>query len=358
MKNIFDFLKFSLALISVEVSIAASCQNAVPLLQPIFIIPNTSGAPPINPSPGVLPFIEDWGSGGFDQNGWAFDPDQSNWSIDSVYGNPEPSATFAWSPELTNYSSAVVTPLLNAAGITDNIVLNFDIELNNFSTATVECMAVEVFDGSTWQLIRDYTNVNGSFPFISESFDITSFASGHDFSVRFRAHGESSFNINYWFVDNIRVYNRIVGNLTGIITRLSDGAPVENATISIVNDQSGAYIAVSDTNGLYSIDSIETGIYLLTANKEGFNPIADSIPIAGYDTLTRDYALTAPTIGIDTDSLMVTIAIGGHITRDIIVANTGNGPLNWSSYIRSTNQKAIVHKKSNGKSLHNDAPPS
>ncbi|MEI7982780.1 MAG: carboxypeptidase-like regulatory domain-containing protein, partial [Bacteroidota bacterium] len=290
---------------------------------------------------GQLPFTEDWSSGGFIQNGWTFDPSQANWYFAGDYGNPAPSAIFYYEPELTNYSYALVTPILNATDITENVTLKFDIELLNYANATNEGMAVEVSDGSGWQLVKNYTNVNGSFPFTRESFNITSIAAGHNFSLRFRAYGENSLNINWWTIDNIKICELAVGNLTGVITKLSDGEPVEGVLITIHNDTIGTFSATSGINGLYSILGAEAGEYVLTIMKEGFNRIDGNVTIEGDQTVTQNFQVTAPVISVSPDSLIVTVAVGEMATREVTVSNTGNGPLYWNRIVQSTRRAVI-----------------
>ncbi|MCK9424081.1 MAG: carboxypeptidase regulatory-like domain-containing protein, partial [Bacteroidales bacterium] len=287
--------------------------------------------------PGALPFVEDWSTGSFGTNDWGFDPGQGNWAISTDIGNPAPSAQFGWSPSITNYSFALVTPMLNATAITDNVTLKFDIYLNNYSNATLEGMAVEVFDGSTWQLVQNYDNSSGNdIPWTSESFNITSFAAGHNFSVRFRAYGENSFNIDYWYVDNIKIYQQVVGNLTGTITTLTGGTPIEGALVTINNALSGTYTATSGANGVYTITGAEAGAYNFSVVKEGFNKIEGNLAIVGNETVTQNFQMTAPIIGVDPTSLSVTVPVGETTTRTVTVSNTGDGPLNWSGSIHST----------------------
>ena len=70
-----------------------------------------------------------------------------------------------------------------------NVMLNYDIYLSNFSSATLEQMAVDVWNGSTWVQVANYTNAAGSIPWTSHTHDITEHALGQMFKVRFRAHG-------------------------------------------------------------------------------------------------------------------------------------------------------------------------
>jgi len=300
-------------------------------VNPVVEVPATLGVR----EPLSLPFFEDWSTSNYGDNGWRFDNSPGNWSFYANYGNPPPAAMFVWIPTLSDYSSPMISPVLNGTEITDNITLQFDIYLNNFSTATVEGMAVEVFDGSAWQLVHDYTNMNGSFPFLSETFNITPFAGGQNFSVRFRAYGENSFNINYWMIDNIMIFRQVVGSLSGVITRLSDGTPVEGALITIDNGQRENHSALSGADGLYNIPNVIPGDYVLTVEKEGFNLIEDNVVIIGNETVTENYALTAPVLGVDPTALTVTIPIGETTTRNILISNTGDGPVAWSGNIYS-----------------------
>jgi hypothetical protein len=304
--------------------------------------------------PGGLPLVEDWTSGSFATNDWTFDPAQSNWSVSTTTGNPAPSAQFGWSPAVTNYSFALVSEVLDATSITDNVTLKFDINLNNFSTSTLEGMAVEVFDGSAWQMVHDYQNTNGSIAWTSDSYNITSLAAGKTFKVRFRAYGANSYNINYWYVDNIKVYEQVVGNIAGTVTKLSDNTPVAGAAITMTNALSGTYTATTAADGTYAINGAEAGNYALTLSKEGYNVISGNVAITGNQTLTQNYQLTAPTIAVAPNSLTVTVPVGQTTTRDLTITNSGNGPLAWSGNLQS-NKDQISIPASNGNFEHTAA---
>ncbi len=303
---------------------------------------------------GGLPLIEDWASGSFATNDWTFDPAQSNWSVSTSTGNPAPSAQFGWSPQITNYNFALVSEALDATSITDNVTLKFDINLNNFATTTLEGMAVEVFDGSAWQMVHDYQNTNGSIAWTSDAYNITSLAAGHSFKVRFRAYGADSYNINYWYVDNIKIYQQVVGNIAGTVTKLSDNTPVAGAAITMTNALSGTYTATTAADGTYAINGAEAGNYALTLSKEGYNVISGNVAITGNQTLTQNYQLTAPTIAVAPNSLTVTVPVGQTTTRDLTITNSGNGPLAWSGNLQS-NKDQISIPASNGNFEHTAA---
>jgi len=160
---------------------------------------------------------ENWSSGSFATNEWTFAPAQGNWQMASGFGNPAPSAQFYWSPSVTNYSNALVSKQLSGLGM-PNIKLKYDIYLSNYSTATLEQFAVEVFNGTNWITVANYTNAGGSIPWTTYTHDITQHAQGQQFRVRFRAYGANSFNINNWNLDNIMVYGEVAdGGNRGVL---------------------------------------------------------------------------------------------------------------------------------------------
>ena len=288
-----------------------------------------------------LPFVEDWSSGTFSANVWRLDPAQSNWTVSSS-GNPAPCASFVSSPAILNYSQALVSPLLNTSDILDNVTLQFDIKLDNNSTSTLEGLAVEVSDGATFQLVHDYSNVSGSFNFISGSFNITSLAAGHNFMVRFRTYGANSINVNSWFVDNIKIYQQIIGDLSGTINKLVNGSPVEGAVITISNVMSGTYSSFSGTNGDYNIPDVEAGSYTISVEKDGFNVIEGNVNIIGYQTVTMDFMMTAPVISVDPTSITVNVNVGEITTSNVTINNTGNGPVAWNGNIHYKSAPGIT----------------
>lgn len=145
-------------------------------------------------------FAERWNSGSFATQNWTV-AGGTNWIISSVIGNPSPSAMFSWSPQVQNYNQTLTGKTLS--GLHSPILkCNYDIMLDNFSTTTLNQMAVEIWDGSSWNLLKNYTNSNGDFSWITEQLDVSPYTD-LDFRIRFRAYGEDSYDINAWNVDNI-----------------------------------------------------------------------------------------------------------------------------------------------------------
>ncbi len=161
------------------------------------------------PRMNLVLFEELWGSGSFATQGWTL-TGTGNWGIATGFGLPAPSAQFNWSPSITNYSQALVSPDITGIG-SPGLSLQYDIYLSNYSTATLEEFAVEIWDGAAWDRIGYYNNAGGNIAWKSETKNIDSY-SFSTFKIRFRAYGANSFNINNWNIDNIRVVGSAKGD--------------------------------------------------------------------------------------------------------------------------------------------------
>ncbi|HOH91678.1 MAG TPA: carboxypeptidase-like regulatory domain-containing protein, partial [Bacteroidales bacterium] len=159
------------------------------------------------PNPQIALFEERWGSGNFTANQWTVNG--TNWSVSSYDGNPAPSAEFNYSPQVTNYEQSIVSKDIQGQG-SPGLYLKYDIYLNNYSTTNENQMAVEIWDGTAWNRLKNYTNILGSIPWTSESINISSYT-WDTFKIRFLAYGVDSWDINYWNIDNIIVAAALSG---------------------------------------------------------------------------------------------------------------------------------------------------
>jgi len=157
------------------------------------------------PVPMPLPFVENWTAGDFVTNQWA--TSASNWLIATTIGLDVPSAEFSWSPQITNYAEYLTSYYLDGAGHT-GLKLKFDLSLNNYSTAAENMFSPEIWSSSTgiWTTLDTFSSFENSglgWDFDTYVYDISAYAAGQTFRVRFKAHGEDSYEINYWYLDNI-----------------------------------------------------------------------------------------------------------------------------------------------------------
>ncbi|MBW6514806.1 MAG: choice-of-anchor D domain-containing protein, partial [Candidatus Syntrophosphaera sp.] len=151
------------------------------------------------PVPIALPFLEDWVSGDYTTNQWT--AGSTNWFVTPGTGNPAPSLTFGWSPTVTDYDIPFTSHWFDG-NVPDRIDLTFDIMLDNYGLA-LNAMTWEVYDGTTWHFLGTVDNSAGDIPWTTYTYDITSYVAGGNFKLRFRATGANSYDINYWYIDNI-----------------------------------------------------------------------------------------------------------------------------------------------------------
>jgi len=166
----------------------------------------------------VIPFLEDFSSGNFENNGWQVS--RSNWQISTEQGSPAPAAQFSGEPLLeNNYSSTLTSYPMRADQLTEGLLyLDVDIRLDDINATGLEMLDVDVFDGNSWHTMVSMAN-EGSFDFVTQHLDITEYGMGEILKIRFNAHGQHSTDMNSWFVDNISVYR--------VCESISDLAAVE-----------------------------------------------------------------------------------------------------------------------------------
>ncbi len=161
-----------------------------------------------------LPYLET-----FDGNApdcWTFIDGQGNWGFNTTtWGPPSspsgpPHASFHWSPTISNYNHSLVSPPMDATGIHGDIFVDYLLYLNNFNNNNTNYMAVEykTIDGEDWTLLEEFSSAglgSGNEEFIRED-QLLAGMSGQVFHLRFRAHGENSFSINGWGLDDIHIH--------------------------------------------------------------------------------------------------------------------------------------------------------
>jgi hypothetical protein len=154
-----------------------------------------------------LPFLEQWDTGTFETNNWT--KEGENWSVNDQAGNPAPVAEFTWDPVQTNYEFSLTSYPLLADSLTEGkIFLDFDIKLDAAVSTGNELILVQLWnwENQVWNTVKTFSNLDGSFDWISEHINIKPTSLTQVFKIRFLARGENSINILGWFIDNIKVY--------------------------------------------------------------------------------------------------------------------------------------------------------
>jgi hypothetical protein len=239
-----------------------------------------------------LPFNESWDDGSFNTQYWWFASGLGNWRITPILGHEAPAAEFFWSPVLTDYSYALVSPYLDARDVTEHVALEFDLFLSTYNSTGQEHLLVDVWNGSGWVTVADIVN-DGDIYWNHYFYDITPYVSGEITQIRFTAQGSGSIYINSWDIDNIAVQERPGATLDGTVTDVFTGNPVEGATVSIPGNEP----VYTGTDGFYSINLME-GAYKITYSAEGYLTLKDEgVTVTGtthYDAALEPEACNAP----------------------------------------------------------------
>jgi len=140
----------------------------------------------------------------FTANGWIVAG--ANWTVPATRGNPAPCAEFNYYPGVSGYDQYLTSK--SFAGINaPQMKLRYDILLDNYGTTTVNTMAVELWNGAAWSVLKTYSSDGGNFPFTSETIDISSQTHSPAFKIRFHASGGNSSDLNWWDIDNVKIFS-------------------------------------------------------------------------------------------------------------------------------------------------------
>lgn len=154
------------------------------------------------PNDAATVFSEDWTLGIFTNNQWTVTG--NNWGINTGFGNPSPSARFSGTPPLYGGYDQYLTSKTILPTFTTNLTLQYDLFLNNVNSAISNTLSVEIWNGTTWTILKTWNNNGGNIPWTTDLLDIHDWAAG-EFKIRFHAHGDGSWAINNWNIDNISV---------------------------------------------------------------------------------------------------------------------------------------------------------
>ncbi|HIF83757.1 MAG TPA: hypothetical protein EYQ37_07935, partial [Candidatus Marinimicrobia bacterium] len=149
-----------------------------------------------------IPYFE-----GFEEGGlldlWLVDGGD-NWVYNDFAGNPTPCMQFNWSPSVQDYDQSLYAPTIPIGELTD-VTVGFDFEFDNWTTSGAEFLSIEYKTGtnSTWNVIELFENSGEDFDFANFSYDVTGLTD--NIQVRFHCYGATTFDINYYRIDNFSV---------------------------------------------------------------------------------------------------------------------------------------------------------
>lgn len=276
--------------------------------------------------PFTFPFLETWDSGSFETNRWTATGD--NWVVNNNTGNPEPSAQFYYYPQVLNYNLDLRSHFFDATGF-ETVALSYDILFDEYQLQTVEELFVRVvFENGDFYTVATYDNQGGSFGWASETFDVSGYVAGEIFKVYFRAHGQDSWNINGWFIDNISLSGELPGpgDLSG---KVYDETTNELLVGAFVQVEGTAFSAITNSLGKYLIEDIPPGNYDVTASFDGYDSKTNfDVEVPSGGTGQSSFYLPPLPPSYCTEALYITGCDEGDGLEDFIlvdIQNPGSG---------------------------------
>ncbi len=280
----------------------------------------------------LLPFEDDFETWTLAADKWStvnHDANTENhWSIDYyAKGLVDPCATFRYSSQ-TQYSQSLVTRELNTRNI-KNTYLRFNLKLQNYERRNKDYLAVEVTGdgGKTWTTVDEFDNTQGEFDWKVCQYNIGQYLDGNLFRVRFRAHGAVATYIDYWFVDDVKIWNPDWATAT--VTVASADGPVADCPVTLTGNAGGVYNATTDADGKIVFDEIEDDTYTVSIVYGGYNVYSGTLTVDkdGENAFTAQ--LTRPVMQLSETEVTADMAAESSLQKTVTLENTGDGPMTW-----------------------------
>ena len=280
----------------------------------------------------LLPFEDDFDDWTLHEDKWtvvAEDGNESKWKIDYyTYGLTDPSASFGWSA-ITDYDQSLMSRELHTLDRASTYV-RFNLRLQHEKFVNLDNLALQVScdNGNTWKTVTTFDNIEGEFNWRTHQFSLAKYLTNDFFRIRFRAYGDNAYYIDYWYVDDVKVWNPVwLQASLGVAT--AEG-PVAEAAVTLVGDHGGVYELLTDADGKVNIDKIEKGTYEVTVNKTGCNEYHGSWTLDERNEHLNIH-LTRPVLHLSSDEhLRLQMAAEDKGDAEFLLTNEGDGPLSWT----------------------------
>jgi subtilisin family serine protease len=122
------------------------------------------------------------------------------------------------------------------------------------------------------------------------------------------------------------------GLVTGTVTDLNDGEPIEGAVVEALTSGRSTETAA---DGTYQMRLLP-GSYDLEIRADGYATHTEPIIVADDDVLTVDAELAAPIATVTPPAIDESVALGESTEATVTVSNTGTAPLDWEVRERPT----------------------
>jgi CARDB len=223
-----------------------------------------------------------------DPGTWTFEP---NWSVDLL----SESLFLNWDPQADNYDLSATSPVISLPANVSDILLSQ--WFSDYSSVD-EVIEVYVIAGESEIMVWSHAGVDGDWGVENGTpleLSLRDYAS-QDVQLKFRSHGSSSFNINWWIIYDIVIYAAFDNDLSAHSVVGPAGAEqnVENNWSVIVKNA-----GVNTIPGGYQVDLFVNGTTLLGTT-------TDTDEIASGATIAYPFPYTPTEVGTFTLSGSVT----------------------------------------------------
>lgn len=285
------------------------------------------------PDTRMLPFFDDFDDWTLHEEKWSKTQQdgstESKWSIDYYeYGLIDPSATYSWST-LQNYDQSLMTRELHTAD-RSNTWLRFNLKLRNSEQTNVDYLSAEVSSdgGNTWKEIKTFDNEDGGFEWTTFQYPLANLLSSDLFRVRFRAHGKDAKWINYWYVDDVKIWTPVWTSAQLDVKSASAGN-IADCDVTLTADHGAVINTTTDAAGHIAFDKIEEGEYEIVAKKDGYNVYKGKCQIKNGASNHINVTMTKPVADLSAKEVVADINAESSLVKTLRMTNNGDGELIW-----------------------------
>ena len=267
--------------------------------------------------------------------GWTEEPDTSNWYWSLGY------ACFNWSPPVINFDHSLISPGFIIPEFSTSSEITISMYANDYPEDSGEVFEIIIVHDSLEDVIwhwdmdeNDDWGSPGGTDFVYESIHQYN---GELCQYKFRAYGDSTYNINYWNIYSISSYIELqpdYGALVGSVTE-GPGFPIEGFAVHAEDIDHGSiyYNVLTDENGEYAINPMLPGTYYVLFTKAGYSNFETILEIPPGDTITLDLIGHINYLTVTPEFIDTTINIDEVFTTNLTAKNNGLITFDWFACI-------------------------